>query len=236
MTELPGAQTILIADDEEDFLQILTYNLEKEGFRVIAVNDGKAALAALAEAPDLIILDIMMPERNGYEVCKDARSRGIRTPIIFLTAKDTVFDEVRGFEAGGDDYITKPFSPMTLLARVRAHLRKSPASSDCGLITIGDLVLNPENFHVTLAGIEIEFTRTEFNLLGFLVRHPNIVHTRGVLLSNVWGDETFVVDRTVDVHVGKVRKKLKEYGAFIETKAGVGYRFNTHRIEHADQA
>ncbi len=230
------ANTILIADDEEDFLEILSYNLKKAGFHVIAVNDGNAALESLSQDPDGIILDIMMPERDGYEVCKEIRSRGIRTPIIFLTAKDSEFDEVRGFDLGGDDYITKPFSPRTLLARIRSHLRKSMPASDSRMLQLGKLVLDPENYRATLAGEDIEFTKTEFKLLAFLSRRPNVVHTRESLLSNVWGEETFVVDRTVDVHVGKVRKKLKEYGGLIETKPGVGYRFNTHRIEHADQA
>ena len=115
------AKTILIADDEKDFLEILSYNLKKEGFDVIAVEEGKAALDTLSKEPDLIILDVMMPEMDGYDVCKTIRARGIETPIIFLTAKDSEFDEVLGLEIGGDDYITKPFSPMTLIARVRDH-------------------------------------------------------------------------------------------------------------------
>lgn len=225
---------ILIADDEEDFLEILTYNLKKEGFEVVAAEDGKEALEALSESPDLIILDVMMPELDGYEVCKAIRSRGITTPIIFLTAKDSEFDEVLGLEIGGDDYITKPFSPMTLIARVRAHLRKSEPQTDQQVLQIGPLALDLENYTAKLEGKEVEFTKTEFNLLAYLAQRPNVVHSRASLLTNVWGDDTFVIDRTVDVHVGKLRRKLKEFGDVIETKAGVGYRFNTRRIENGD--
>lgn len=225
---------ILIADDEEDFLEILTYNLKKEGFEVIAVYNGKEALEALSESPDLIILDVMMPELDGYEVCKAIRSKGITTPIIFLTAKDSEFDEVLGLEIGGDDYITKPFSPMTLIARVRAHLRKSEPQTDQQVLQIGPLKLDLENYTAKLEGKEVEFTKTEFNLLAYLAQRPNVVHSRASLLTNVWGDDTFVIDRTVDVHVGKLRRKLKDFGEVIETKAGVGYRFNTRRIENGD--
>ncbi|MCF7803470.1 MAG: response regulator transcription factor [Candidatus Marinimicrobia bacterium] len=228
------ARQILIADDEEDFLEILTYNLEKEGFDVIAVQDGKAAMDALDTNPDLIILDVMMPEMDGYEVCKAIRAKGIDTPIIFLTAKDSEFDEVLGLEIGGDDYITKPFSPMTLIARVRAHLRKLQSEPTPEIIHIGKLAIDPENYTVKLDGEEIDFTKTEFNLLAYLAQRPNVVHSRETLLSSVWGNDTFVIDRTVDVHVGKVRKKLKDYGQYIETKAGVGYRLNTRRIENGN--
>jgi len=230
------ARKILIADDEEDFLEILSYNLRNEGFEVVAVADGQAALHALSEQPDLIILDIMMPEVNGYEVCQTIRARGITTPVIFLTARDSDFDEVRGFEMGADDYITKPFSPMALLARIRSHLRKASREQARTNLEIGDLILDMENYRITLHGQIIEFTKTEFNLLAFLLQRPNKVHSRESLLSNVWGEDTFVVDRTVDVHVGKIRKKLGDYGDFIETKPGVGYRFNTQRVGDADQA
>ncbi|MBS1271682.1 MAG: Transcriptional regulatory protein WalR [Candidatus Marinimicrobia bacterium] len=228
------AKTILIADDEKDFLKILSYNLKKEGFDVIAVEEGKAALEALSKEPDLIILDVMMPEMDGSDVCKTIRARGIDTPIIFLTAKDSEFDEVLGLEIGGDDYITKPFSPMTLIARVRAHLRKKGSPAEANQIEIGDLHLDMDNYTVTLDGENIEFTKTEFNLLAYLAQRPNAVHSRETLLTSVWGNDTYVIDRTVDVHVGKLRKKLGDYGDLIETKAGVGYRLNTHRIEHGD--
>lgn len=228
------AKTILIADDEKDFLEILSYNLKKEGFDVIAVEEGKAALDTLSKEPDLIILDVMMPEMDGYDVCKTIRARGIETPIIFLTAKDSEFDEVLGLEIGGDDYITKPFSPMTLIARVRAHLRKSGTTSEAHQLDIGDLHLDLDNYTVTLNEENIEFTKTEFNLLAYLAQRPNAVHSRETLLTSVWGNDTYVIDRTVDVHVGKLRKKLGDYGDLIETKAGVGYRMNTRRIENGD--
>jgi len=227
---------ILIADDEEDFLEILSYNLQKEGYEVLAVRDGKAALSALSDTPDLIILDIMMPEMDGYEVCQVIRSRGINTPIIFLTAKDSEFDEVKGLEIGGDDYVKKPFSPMTLIARVNSQLRKKTSEQVSTRLHAGPLSLNLDNYTTTLDGEEIELTKTEFNLLAFMLKRPNVVHSRESLLTHVWGGDTFVVDRTVDVHIGKVRKKLEEYGDIIETKPGVGYRLNTKRIEHADQA
>jgi len=230
------SETILIADDEEDFLEILTYNLEKEGFSVIAAQDGHEVMEVLPEHPDLIILDIMMPGMDGYEVCKAVRARGITTPVIFLTAKDSEYDEVIGLEIGGDDYITKPFSPRTLIARVRAHLRKKTTQDDHQIITVGDLELDLENYTVKLRNEEIDFTKTEFNLLVYLLQRPNVVHSREKLLSSVWGEDTFVIDRTVDVHIGKLRKKLAEYGELIETKAGVGYRFNTRRIQDGNPA
>ena len=227
-------KTILIADDEQDFLEILSYNLKKEGFDVIAVGDGKAAVDSLSQNPDLIILDIMMPEMDGYDVCKAIRAKGIETPVIFLTAKDSEFDEVLGLEIGADDYITKPFSPMTLIARVRAHLRKSKSVSSADSIHIGKLALDLNNYTATLDGNEIEFTKTEFNLLAYLAERPNVVHNREKLLTSVWGNDTFVIDRTVDVHIGKIRKKLGDYGELIETKAGVGYRLNTNRIDNGN--
>ncbi len=228
------ATKILIADDEKDFLEILTYNLKKEGFDVVAVENGEDALSRLSQEPDLIILDIMMPKMDGYEVCQAIRSEGYVVPILFLTARDSDFDEVRAFEIGADDYITKPFSPMTLIARIRSHLRKPRQYQKPKILQIGTITLDMENYTVKVNSDDIPFTKTEFNLLSFLAQRPNRVHSRESLLSNVWGEDTFVVDRTVDVHIGKLRKKLQEYGELIETKPGVGYRLNTQRIENAD--
>lgn len=229
------AQRILIADDEQDFLEILSYHLHQEGFEVITAINGQAALEALSEQPDIIILDIMMPQLSGYEVCEAIRARGVTTPIVFLTARDSDFDEVKGFELGADDYITKPFSTMALLARIKSLLRKSSREHARKNVQVGNLILDMENYSVILHEENIEFTKTEFNLLAFLLQRPNIVHSRDSLLANVWGEDTFVVDRTVDVHVGKIRKKLGDYGDFIETKPGVGYRFNTQKLKHIDQ-
>lgn len=229
------AQKILIADDEPDLLEILSYNLQNEGFEVLAVQDGKSAVSSMEHKPDAVILDVMMPEMDGYEACKAIRQQDSSVPIIFLTAKDSEFDEVLGLELGGDDYITKPFSPRTLIARIRAQLRKVKTDgADRQILSLGEMSLDLENYVVKLRDEPIEFTKTEFNLLAYLVLHPNIVHSREGLLSNVWGNDTYVVDRTVDVHIGKLRKKLMDYGLFIETKAGVGYRLNTRPIPNGN--
>jgi len=229
------AKKILIADDEPDLLEILSYNLQKEGFEVLTVRDGESAVNSMEQNPDAVILDVMMPEMDGYEACKAIRRKDSSVPIIFLTAKDSEFDEVLGLELGGDDYITKPFSPRTLIARIRAQLRKVKTDdADRQMLSLGELSLDLENYVVKLRNEQIVFTKTEFNLLAYLVQRPNIVHSREALLTNVWGNDTYVVDRTVDVHIGKLRKKLRDYGQFIETKAGVGYRLNTRQIPNGN--
>ncbi len=221
-------EKILIVDDEEDILSLVEYNLKKEGYRTIGVKTGEAALQLVEEeTPDLIILDLMLPEMDGLEVCRIIKSneRTSDIPIIMLTAKGEETDIVVGLEIGADDYVTKPFSPRVLLARTKALLRrktKEPISKE--IIQVENLVIDTGKYLVTIEGKPISLTSTEFNLLRFLAQHRGKVFTRNQLLDNVWKDETFVIDRTVDVHIRSLRKKLGSAANLIETVRGVGYR------------
>ena len=222
-------QTILLVDDERDILELLKYNLEKEGYQVRTAPDGRQALSVARTVPDLIVLDIMLPELDGWEVAKALRSRPETKsiPIIFLTAKDSEVDEVLGLELGAEDYIRKPVNVRSLVARIRRVLRRpAPQEPDQSqeTMTLGELRIHPQNYLVEIDKKEVPFPRKEFELLLYLVRHPNRVIRRETLLNEVWGENVVVVDRTVDVHIRKVREKLGRHAAFIETVKGVGYR------------
>ncbi|HZW39847.1 MAG: response regulator transcription factor [Syntrophothermus sp.] len=219
---------ILLVDDEKDIVEFLQYNLKIEGFSVITAHSGTEALEKISEKPDLIILDIMMPKMDGYEVCRIIRTKPEfqDTPIIFLTAKSGEIDEIKGLELGASDYIKKPISPKKLVARVNSNLRKSGKAKDEILtIKIGPLFIDREKYTVNLGGKEKIFPRKEFEVLFYLANNPGKVFTRDNLLKDVWGSEVFVVDRTVDVHIRKIREKLEDYSDLIETIKGVGYKF-----------
>ncbi len=224
---------ILLVDDEADIVEFLQYNLKHEGFEVITAYDGDEALSKISEKPDLVILDIMMPKLDGYEVCKRIRlTKGFEhTPIIFLTAKAGEADEIIGLELGANDYIQKPISPKKLIARVKSNLRNADSEKiEKGIpskIKIGPLLINKEQFTVHLNGKEKILPRKEFELLFFLANHPGRVFTRDMLLKDVWGTGVFVVDRTIDVHIRKIREKLDKHADLIETIKGVGYRFKS---------
>ncbi len=192
---------VLIVDDEKDLREIIRYNLEQEGIKSIQASDGDKAIEALNKNPSLIMLDIMMPGKDGYEVCKTIRKTGNTVPIIFLTAMDREFDEIKGLDAGGDDYIRKPFSPKLLIARIKS------------------------NYIATVDGAELQLPRKEFELLAFFMSQPNIIFQRETLLASIWEDDVYVVDRTIDVHINRIRSKLGAYRDWIETIKGVGYRF-----------
>jgi two-component system alkaline phosphatase synthesis response regulator PhoP len=222
--------TILVVDDEKDILELLRYNLEKEGYRVLTAQDGKEALKLVKQSPELVVLDIMMPELDGWEVCKSLRRNPAtsRIPIIFLTARDSEVDEVVGLELGADDYITKPVKLRTFLARVRRALKPrdvglEDAASD--VLTIGELAIHVNNYMVKIHGRELHLPKKEFQVLLFLARHPERVITRETLLNEIWGHDVYVVDRTIDVHIRKIREKLGDRAGHIETVKGVGYRF-----------
>lgn len=222
---------ILIVDDEESIVETLTYNLLKEDFEVISANDGESALKLMKEKPDLVLLDIMLPKLDGYAVCKQIReTKGIEnTPVIFLTAKSSEVDEVIGMNLGANGYITKPISHKKLIAWVKSVIKNSsvvdiPPSDDI-VISYGPVYIDRERYIVKIDGEEKIFPRKEFELLYFLTRNPGIVFTRMVLLKEVWGSDVFVVDRTVDVHIRKIREKIPNYPELIETIKGVGYRF-----------
>jgi two-component system alkaline phosphatase synthesis response regulator PhoP len=221
---------ILLVDDEPDIVEFLKYNLETNGFEVIVGYDGLQALNKLSENPDLIILDIMMPHLDGYEVYSKIREHNDfkDIPIIFLTAKSGETDEIKGLELGASDFVQKPISPKKLLARVNANLRKIKGSySERGKtkIEIGSLVIDKDKYLVSINNQETVFPRKEFSLLFFLAQNPGRVFSRDELLKEVWGDGVFVVDRTIDVHIRKIREKLADHAHLLETIKGVGYKF-----------
>lgn len=217
---------VLIVDDEKDIRNIIRYNLEKQGFKCISATDGEGALEKLNKNPDLIILDIMMPEKDGYEVCKIIRAQGNTVPIIFLTAMDREFDEIKGLECGGDDYLRKPFSPRILIARINSIFRRLDKIKEKGTFIVYDgLSINTDTYVVKIDGNEVTLPRKEFELLAFFMNQPDTVFSRKSLLSSIWEDDVYVVDRTIDVHINRIRSKLMDYKNWIETVKGVGYRF-----------
>jgi two-component system alkaline phosphatase synthesis response regulator PhoP len=218
-------RTILIADDEPDILEILNFNLESEGYEVIKATNGNDAVAlAKKNKPDLIILDVMMPGKTGFEVCKILRSYNEfeKTIIIFLTALNDESTEIKGLETGGDDYITKPISPKVLISRVNALFRRIIKETG-SILQIGDLTIDREKYLVSLKNEEIILARKEFELLELLASKPAKVFLRNEILDKVWGTEVIVGDRTIDVHVRKIRQKLGD--DCIVTVKGVGYKF-----------
>jgi len=221
---------ILVVDDERPIAEILKFNLDKEGYDVSLAFDGKEALdKALNESPDLIILDIMLPVMDGFDVCREIR-KSSRVPILMLTAKDSEIDKVLGLELGADDYVTKPFSPREITARVKAILRRSQAGprDDDQITRFGELTLNFSTYEVTKEGQEVPLSFREFELLKYLALRPGQVFTREILLSEVWGYEYFGDTRTVDVTVRRLREKIEDNPSdpkYIQTKRGVGYSF-----------
>jgi len=225
---------ILLVDDEKDIVEFLQYNLVQEGFKVITAYNGKEALEKISQKPDLIILDVMMPKMDGYEVCSKIRSMDEfkNTPIIFLTAKASEQDEVLGLNIGADDFIQKPISPKKLTARVKSNLRKlETTQAEMGKvkeIKAGPLTIDREKYSVSLDGKQIVFPKKEFEILAYLASNPGKVFHRDKILSDIWGTEIFVVERTIDVHVRKIREKLGGHADLIETIKGVGYRFKSN--------
>ncbi|MBK8551123.1 MAG: response regulator transcription factor [Ignavibacteria bacterium] len=224
---------VLVVDDEKDIVDILKYNLERENeFEVLTAKDGKEALELAEAIPDLILLDIMMPEVNGFEVCKQLKSNPAtsKIPVIFLTAKENEIDEVLGLEIGADDYISKPISPRKVLARIKSVIRRSSGDYEKPLkfednIKFRNLEIESSSHSVRINEREVFFPKKEFQLLHFLLSNRGKVYSREILLNQIWGENIYVVDRTVDVHVAKVREKLGEYSDYIETIKGLGYRF-----------
>lgn len=223
-------ENILVVDDEEDIRELVGYNLGREGYKVHCVGTGEAALkAARSKPPDLIILDLMLPGMGGLDVCRVLKSdtKTAHVPVVILSAKGEEADIVAGLEIGADDYITKPFSPRVLVARVRAALRRSTQSvpDEGSTVKIHELVINPRRHEVIAGGKAVELTHTEFAILHFLARHPGWVFTRYQIIDGVHGEDYPVTDRSVDVQVAGLRKKLGPHGGYIETIRGVGYRF-----------
>jgi two-component system, OmpR family, alkaline phosphatase synthesis response regulator PhoP len=222
-------RTILIIDDEKDIIELVDYNLQKEGFVVKWAGNGESGLeAAESDPPDLVLMDLMMPGMDGLEVCRRLRSdaRTASIPIIMLTAKSGESDRVVGLELGADDYVTKPFSPRELSARVKAVLRRvSPQRSSSSVLRRGDLTIDLTRREVSCGGRNAAVTASEFRLLHFLALHPGQVFSRSELIDGALGRDVSVVDRTIDVHVTGLRRKLGPCGECIETVRGFGYRF-----------
>jgi two-component system alkaline phosphatase synthesis response regulator PhoP len=226
-----SSKTILVVDDERDIVDLLRYNLRKEGYEVIAAYNGLEALQKAAALPDLIILDLMIPELDGFETCRRLKSnpQTAAIPVVFLTARSAEVDEVVGLELGAHDYIQKPISPRKLIARVKAVFRRvepgSGGTQEQSLIKIDRLEINRSNYTARLGKKELFLPKKEFELLSLLASQPGRVFSRETLLNRIWGSEVVVIDRTVDVHVRKIREKLGDESGLIETVKGVGYRF-----------
>jgi DNA-binding response OmpR family regulator len=222
--------SILVVEDEEDILELLTFNLSREGYQVIPVTSGEQAIKKVKSVtPDLVILDLMLPGVDGLEVCKllkaDPKIKSV--PIVMLTAKGEESDIITGLELGADDYLPKPFSPKVLIARVRAVLRRRGLNvvDEDGVIRVHDLMIHPGRREVRLKDKPIDLTFTEFHVLQFLARKPGWVFTRNQIVEAVRGDDYHVTERSVDVQIVSLRKKLGESADTIETVRGVGYRF-----------
>ena len=217
---------ILVVDDEEDLCEILQFNLESEGYAVDIANSAEQALKILSDDHQLILLDVMMEGMSGFKMAeKIRRELHLTTPIIFLTAKDTENDMLTGFSIGGDDYIAKPFSIKEVSARVKAVLKRTGIASTTASqeITIGDLIINTVTKNVTLQGQPVLLTKKEFEILSIMAKSPNRIFSREDILGRVWEDDGYVLERTVDVHITRLRKKLGEFGKHIANRSGYGY-------------
>ena len=221
---------ILLVDDEPDILDFVSYNLKAEGYKVSTAASGKAGVAKAKDLkPDLILLDVMMPEMDGIEACDQIRKLpGLENTVIaFLTARGEDYSQVAGFEAGADDYITKPVKPKVLTSRLKALLRRRPAQEQTvpGRMEFSDMIIDPERYHVEISGNVIELPRKEFELLSLLASKPGKVFTREEIMDRIWGTVVIVGGRTIDVHIRKLREKIGDDR--IKTVKGVGYKFET---------
>lgn len=221
-------QKVLVVDDEEPILELLRYNLEKQGYEVKTAADGQQAVdVARKFHPDLVLLDIMMPKMDGVEACRQIRAMPelVNTFVVFLTARAEEYSEVAAFDVGADDYILKPIKPRALMSRISALFRRdSKKKNTSNQIKLGDLVIDRTSYTVQVKGKEINLPKKEFELLFFLAQNPNKVFSRDDLLQNIWGSDVYVLARTVDVHIRKVREKIGD--DYISTVKGVGYKFN----------
>lgn len=227
---------ILIVEDEPAIAELIAVNLRHNGFSPIIASDGVIAQRELdAVLPDAILLDWMLPGASGVALARkwraDARTKAV--PILMLTARGDEPDKVMGLDAGADDYVVKPFSTQELLARIRAVLRRRTPEATLDSVTVGDLTLDAATHRITYSGVEVRMGPTEFKLLHYFMKHAERVHSRGQLLDKVWGDHVFIEERTVDVHVKRLREALGEAGAMVETVRGAGYRFTARPLPRA---
>ncbi len=226
ITSEPSEINILVVDDEEDIVEVVSHSLEREGYSVHRAYDGEEALEKVTSEIDLILLDIMLPGLDGYEVCKRLRSR-VETetiPIIFLTAKIEEEDQVKGLMLGADAYLTKPVSNRVITAQVKAVLRRSGVE-ESKTLQVDNLTIYEDEYRASLEGKDLGLTLTEFELVRYLVRHPRKAFTRQQLLETIWKDAMMVTERTVDAHIKNLREKLGPFARHIQTVRGVGYRF-----------
>lgn len=231
MSTKPMEKKVLVVEDDDAIRDMIVFNLKRSGYDVVEAGDCQTARVRIADhRPDLLLLDWMLPDTSGVEFARslnrDELTRGI--PVIMLTARSTEDDKVRGLDAGVDDYITKPFSARELLARMRAVMRRAAPEGDSDEVTAGDLVLNLASHRVLAAGQPVELGPTEFRMLKFFMTHQDRVYSRSQLLDHVWGGGVYVEERTVDVHVLRLRKALAPFGfdKFLQTVRGAGYRFS----------
>ncbi|MEI6139370.1 MAG: response regulator transcription factor [Mariniphaga sp.] len=233
MVDKDNTPRILLVDDEEDILEFVSYNLQREGFRVYTGRNGREAIELAGKIkPDLVILDVMMPEMDGIAACEEIRKLPVCKNVIiaFLTARGEDYSQIAGFEAGADDYITKPIRPKVLISRVKALLKRAGGiSSDINdnekILNIGDMVIDKERYILKIDGKELTLPRKEFELLSLLVSKPDKVFTRDEIYKSVWGNNVIVGDRTIDVHIRKLREKIGN--DHIRTLKGIGYKFIT---------
>jgi DNA-binding response OmpR family regulator len=222
---------IAIVEDEAELASLIEYNLTRHGYQTLVLGGSGGTLKSLEQArPDLILLDVMLPEADGFELCRQIRKSSIvgRTPVVFLTARSDEVDRVLGLEIGGDDYMTKPFSPRELIARIKAHLRREELDAAPADVTLGPFRLDRTARRIFQKDAELELTTTEFNLLEFLLSHPGRAYSRDQLLEAVWGEQRYVTPRTVDVHVRRLRERIEEQPdnpRYLTTVRGFGYRF-----------
>ena len=224
-------RTILIIDDDSSICEILEFNLKNEGFDVVVANSAEEGFDKLSPSTNLILLDVMMGGMSGYKMAEKLRTSGNQTPIIFLTAKDTENDMLTAFSVGADDYISKPFSIKEVIARAKAVLNRNkvvakaePKSSN---IVFDDLVINIDQKELVIKGEIVRLTKTEFEILVLLAQHEGHLFSREDIINSVWKETPYITERTVDVHITRMRKKLGEYAAYITNRTGYGYRFNT---------
>ena len=221
-------ERILVVDDEEDLLKLVEYNLRNNGYQVECVTTGEAALERVRSAPpDLMVLDLMLPGIDGLDLCRLIKSdeRTSQVPVIMLTARGEEADIVTGLELGAEDYVTKPFSPRVLLARIKAVLRRGREAEETTVYSRHDITLNVSTHELRVNGIPVELTATEFDILALIIRRPGWVFTRNQIINQVKGDDYPVTDRSIDVQIVGIRRKLGDAGVYIETVRGVGYRF-----------
>jgi DNA-binding response OmpR family regulator len=230
-TNYTKAPKILVVDDESVICEILEFNLSNEGYEIVCAHSAEEALKKLSPDCSLILLDVMMGGISGYKFAEALRQNSNPVPIIFLTAKDTENDMLTGFSVGGDDYISKPFSVKEVIARVKAVLKRTGAANGktCSRLVFDDIVIDFELKEMILDGKKIPLTKTEFELIAFLSENPDRIYSRDEIIDRVWKDTPYITERTVDVHITRIRKKLGDRASIISNRAGFGYRFNIAR-------